>query len=412
MEHALSVSEVTQAVKQTLETEFPPMWVFGELTSFSQPSSGHRYFTLSDSDSQLRCVMWRSRPIGGFHPELGMAALAQGQLTVYERRGEYQFNVFHLLPAGEGQQQLAFEALKQKLAGEGLFDQDRKRPLPEYPRGIGVVTSRTGAAFRDILDVLNRRFAGVRVVLRHARVQGEGAPEEIAQGIADLNAFGEVDVLIIGRGGGSAEDLAAFNDERVVRAIAQSDIPTISAVGHEIDISLADLAADVRAPTPSVAAEIAVRDEAEVRERVGRLTLRARDALKRLLDENADLLESYEDSYGMRRMADLIDQHAQHVDELHGELYALLRRLLETRWADYHRLTGKLGSLSPLSVLARGFGIIQREDGSIVSDAHVLTPEERLSIKFAKGEAICRVEDVRREGSLLATKGTKGTKGV
>ena len=411
MEHPLSVSEVTQAVKQTLETQFPPMWVFGELTSFSQPSSGHRYFTLSDSDSQLRCVMWRSRPIG-FHPELGMAALAQGQLTVYERRGEYQFNVFHLFPAGEGQQQLAFEALKQKLAGEGLFDQDRKRPLPEYPRGIGVVTSRTGAAFRDILDVLNRRFAGVRVVLRHARVQGEGAPEEIAQGIADLNAFGEVDVLIIGRGGGSAEDLAAFNDERVVRAIAHSDIPTISAVGHEIDISLADLAADVRAPTPSVAAEIAVRDEAEVRERVGRLTLRARDALKRLLDENADLLESYEDSYGMRRMADLIDQHAQHVDELHGDLYALLRRLLETRWADYRRLTGKLGSLSPLSVLARGFGIIQREDGSIVSDAHVLTPEERLSIKFAKGEAICRVEDVRREGSLLATKGTKGTKGV
>ena len=324
-----------------------------------------------------------------------MVALAQGQLTVYERRGEYQFNVFHLLPAGEGQQQLAFEALKQKLAGEGLFDQDRKRPLPEYPRGIGVVTSRTGAAFRDILDVLNRRFAGVRVVLRHALVQGEGAPEEIAQGIADLNAFGEVDVLIIGRGGGSAEDLAAFNDERVVRAIAQSDIPTISAVGHEIDISLADLAADVRAPTPSVAAEIAVRDVAEVRERVGRLTLRGRDALKRLLDENADLLESFEDSYGMRRMADLIDQHAQHVDELHGELYALLRRLLETRWADYRRLTGKLGSLNPLSVLARGFGIIQREDGSIVSDAHVLTPEERLSIKFAKGEAICRVEDVR-----------------
>lgn len=400
MERPHSVSEVTQAVKQTLEMQFPPMWVRGELTSFSQPGSGHRYFTLSDSDSQLRCVMWRSRPIAGFQPEFGMSVLAQGELTVYERRGEYQFNVFQLFPAGAGQQQLAFEALKQKLAGEGLFDEGRKRPLPEYPRGIGVVTSQTGAAFRDILDVLNRRFAGVRVALRPARVQGEGAPEEIAQGIADLNAFGEVDVLIVGRGGGSAEDLAAFNDERVVRAIAHSEIPIISAVGHEIDTSLADLAADVRAPTPSAAAEIAVRDVVAVRERVGRLTLRGRDAMQRLLGENADLLESYEESYGMRRVSDLIDQHAQHIDELHGALYMLLRRSLENRWADYRRLTGKLGSLSPLSVLARGFGLVQRADGSVVSDASVLTPRERLSIKFAKGEAICRVEDVRREGEV------------
>ncbi len=394
MERPHSVSEVTQAIKQTLEMEFPPMWVLGELTSFSQPASGHRYFTLSDSDSQLRCVMWRSRPITGLHPESGMSVLAQGQLTVYERRGEYQFNVFQLFPAGAGQQQIAFEELKKKLADEGLFDEDRKHSLPEYPRSIGVVTSQTGAAFRDILDVLKRRFAGVRIVLRPARVQGDSAPEEIAQGIADLNAWGEVDVLIVGRGGGSAEDLAAFNDEQVVRAIANSEIPIISAVGHEIDISLADLAADVRAPTPSAAAELAVRDVVAVREQIGRLTLRARDAMQRLLDENADLLESYEDSYGMRRMSDLIDQNAQHLDELHSDLYMLTRRLLENRWADYRRLTGKLGSLGPLSVLNRGFGIIQREDGSIVSDARVLTPEERLSIKFAKGEAICRVEKV------------------
>ena len=394
MERPHSVSEVTQAVKQTLEMEFPPMWVLGELTSFSQPASGHRYFTLSDSDSQLRCVMWRSRPITGLHPELGMSVLAQGQLTVYERRGEYQFNVFQLFPAGAGQQQIAFEELKKKLADEGLFDEDRKHSLPEYPRSIGVVTSQTGAAFRDILDVLKRRFAGVRIVLRPARVQGDSAPEEIAQGIADLNAWGEVDVLIVGRGGGSAEDLAAFNDEQVVRAIANSEIPIISAVGHEIDISLADLAADVRAPTPSAAAELAVRDVVAVREQIGRFTLRVRDAMQRLLDESADLLESYEDSYGMRRMSDLIDQNAQHLDELHSDLYMLTRRLLENQWADYRRLTGKLGSLGPLSVLNRGFGIIQREDGSIVSDARVLTPEERLSIKFAKGEAICRVEKV------------------
>lgn len=396
MEHPLSVSDVTQAVKQTLEMQFPPMWVTGELTSFSQPSSGHRYFTLSDPHSQLRCVMWRSRSIAGFRPTSGMAVLAQGQLTVYERRGEYQFNVSQLFPAGVGQQLIAYEKLKKKLSEEGLFDEDRKRPLPEYPGAIGIVTSQTGAAFRDILHVLKRRFPSVRIVLRPALVQGLDAPEDIAQGIVDLNDFDKVDVLIVGRGGGSAEDLAAFNDETVVRAIADSVIPVISAVGHEIDISLSDIAADVRAPTPSAAAEIAVRDVLEMREQVGRLTLRTREAMQRLLDENKDLIEVYESSYGMRRLSDLIFQNAQHVDELHRDLYALMRRLFESRLADYHRMTGKLGSLSPLSVLARGFGLVQREDGSVVSDAGVLTPREHLHIRFAKGEATCRVENIKR----------------
>ncbi|MCY3681358.1 MAG: exodeoxyribonuclease VII large subunit [Gemmatimonadetes bacterium] len=396
MEHPLSVSDVTQAVKQALETQFPPMWVAGELTSFSQPSSGHRYFTLSDPHSQLRCVMWRSRPITGFRPTAGMAVLAQGQLTVYERRGEYQFNVAQLFPAGVGQQLIAYEKLKKKLSEEGLFDEDRKRSLPEYPRTIGVVTSQTGAAFRDILNVLKRRFSAVRIVLRPSQVQGLDAPEELAQSIADFNDFGKVDVLIVGRGGGSAEDLAAFNDETVVRAIADSEIPVISAVGHEIDISLSDIAADVRAPTPSAAAEIAVRDVLEVREQVGRLTLRTREAIQQLLEKNKDLIETHESSYGMRRLSDLIVQNAQHVDELHRDLYALIRRLFENRLADYHRMTGKLGSLSPLSVLARGFGLVQREDGSVVSDAGTLTPLEQLHIRFAKGEATCRVEKIKR----------------
>lgn len=395
MERPLSVSEVTLAIKQALEIQFPAMWVVGELTSFSQPASGHRYFTLSDKATQLKCVMWRSRSITGFQPEAGMAVLAQGELTVYERRGEYQFNVSQLFPAGAGQQQVAFEQLKKKLAEEGLFDEDRKRPLPDFPRTIGVVTSRTGAAVRDILKVLKRRFPSVNVVLRPALVQGLGASEDIARGIADLNAYGDVDVLIVGRGGGSAEDLAAFNDELVVRAVATSKIPIIAAVGHEIDVSLTDLAADVRAPTPSAAAEIAVRDALELREQVGRLKLRAREALYRLLDENQDLLEGYEASYGMRRLFDLVLQNAQHVDELQSELYSHLRRVVERRQADYRRLMGKLGSLSPLSVLARGFGLVQREDGSVVSDANVLIPDERLHVRFSKGEAICRVEEVK-----------------
>ena len=390
----LTVSEVTLAIKQTLES-FPPMWVVGELTSFTQHSSGHRYFSLSDKNSQLKGVMWRSRSLGAFRPEPGMEVLVQGELTVYERRGDYQLNALQMFPAGLGQQQLAFEQLKRKLAAEGLFDADKKRPLPAYPQAIGVVTSGTGAAFRDILHVLKRRFAGVRVVLRPALVQGVGAAEDIAKGIADLNAYGDVDVLIVGRGGGSTEDLAAFNDERVVRAVAFSDIPVISAVGHEVDVSLCDLAADFRAPTPSAAAEIVVRDALGVREQVARLTLRARESMLRLLRENEDLLDHYTESYGMRRMADQVFQYMQHVDDLHRDLDVRLRRIYDARLADYRHLTGKLGSLSPLSVLSRGYSLTQRvADGAVVQDANMLNVDDRLRVRFEKGEAICRVEDV------------------
>jgi len=393
----LTVSEVTLAIKQTLES-FPPMWVVGELTSFTQHSSGHRYFSLSDKNSQLKGVMWRSRSLGAFRPEPGMEVLVQGELTVYERRGDYQLNAMQMFPAGMGQQQLAFEQLKRKLAAEGIFDEDKKRPLPAFPRAIGVVTSGTGAAFRDILHVLKRRFAGVRVVLRPALVQGVGAAEDIAQGIADLNAYGEVDVLIVGRGGGSAEDLAAFNDERVVRAVAHSEIPIISAVGHEVDVSLCDLAADFRAPTPSAAAEIVVRDALGVREQVARLTLRARESMLRLLRENEDLLGHYTESYGMRRMADQVFQHMQHVDDLHRDLDVHLRRTYDAKLADYRHLTGKLGSLSPLSVLSRGYSLTQRvADDLVIQDASVLNVDDRLRVRFEKGEAICRVEDVATE---------------
>ncbi len=392
IDRPLSVSEVTLAIKQMMETALPSIWVVGELTSFIHHASGHRYFTLSDRQCQLRCVMWRTRTIG-FRPESGMEVLAQGQLTVYERRGDYQLNVTQLFPSGVGQQQLAFEELKRRLAADGLFDQARKRPLPEYPCAIGVVTSQTGAAIRDILHVLKRRLPLVNVVLRPARVQGEGAVEDIVQGIADLNAYGLVDVLIVGRGGGSAEDLAAFNNEAVVRAVANSAIPVIAAVGHEVDVSLTDLAADYRAPTPSAAAEIAVRDAVELRENAGRLTLRMRDAMLRLLEENCDLLDEYVQSYGMRRMGDIIFQHMQRVDDLHQDIEGRFRRIYETRVADYRRFTGQLGSLSPLSVLVRGYSVTQREaDGLVVTDAQTLKVDERLRIRFAKGEALCRVE--------------------
>ena len=393
MDRPLTVSEVTLAIKQTVETALPPVWVVGELTSFTQhAASGHRYFTLSDGQCQLRCVMWRSRTLPGFRPQSGMEVLAQGRLTVYERRGDYQLDVAQLFPAGAGQQQQALEALKQRLLAEGLFDPARKRPLPEYPRAIGVVTSRTGAALRDILHVLQRRFPAVRVVLRPALVQGVGAAADIAQGIADLNAFGQVDVLTVGRGGGAAEDLAAFNDACVVRAVATSRIPVIAAVGHEVDVTLTDLAADCRAPTPSAAAEIAVRDVVALRTRVGELTLRAREAMRWLLNENEELLDGYADSYGMRRMADLMVQHMQHIDDLQNDLGVFFQRFYETHTADYRRLTAQLGSLSPLSVLGRGYSLTQRADtGAVVVDAGTLSTGDPLRVRFAKGEAMCKV---------------------
>lgn len=399
-EHPLTVSELTQTVRQTLE-QFPPLWVVGELSNFTQASSGHRYFTLVDEESQLKCVMWRSRQLSGFSPEPGMEVLAQGTLTVYDRRGEYQFNVSQLFQSGVGQQQLAFEALKQRLIEEGLFDEEVKRPLPEFPQIIGVVTSRTGAAIRDILNVLRRRAPWVRVVLRPALVQGLEAPEDIVQGIEALNAWGKADVLIVGRGGGSAEDLAAFNAEVVVRAVRDSAAPVISAVGHEVDYSLSDLAADCRAPTPSAAAELAVPDADDLREWVGRLTLRARDSIYRLLEENESILAHYSDSYSLRHVEDLVFQHDQHVDELQKDLFVHFRRAFDGKLEAYRRLSGQLGSLSPLSVLERGFSVTQRlDDGRLVQDAGTLNPGDRVRVRFAKGEAICQVEGVQEESLL------------
>ena len=374
------------------------MWVVGELTSYTEHASGHRYFTLKDEQSQLRCVMWRSTQIQrDFKPESGMEVVARGRLTVYERSGQYQLTVQRLMPAGMGAQQQALEALKRKLQKEGLFDEERKRPLPAFPTTLGVLTSASGAAFRDILNVLSRRFAGLRVVLRPAVVQGAGAVASIAGGVADLNALGGLDVLIVGRGGGAAEDLAAFNAEAVVRAVAASAVPVISAVGHEIDFTLTDLVADVRAPTPSAAAELVVRDAADLRARVRDLNRRVLDAMDRLITENDELLEGYGERYGLRRVEDLILQHVQTVDDLERGLRRETAQAFERRYADYGRLTATLDSLSPLSVLSRGYSITQSEDGEPVRDAATLTKGDRVSIRLQKGQVQASVDAVEPE---------------
>ncbi|MCK5525880.1 MAG: exodeoxyribonuclease VII large subunit, partial [Candidatus Latescibacteria bacterium] len=261
---AYSVSDITRAIKGLLDEGLMPLWVEGEVSNYVHHTSGHRYFTLKDETSQLRCVMWKWQGQLRFRPEDGMKVRAYGRISVYERGGQYQLVVSELHPAGVGELQLAFEQLKERLAKEGLFDESRKRSLPRFPQRIGVVTSPTGAAIRDIAHGIGRRFPSAQVVLWPARVQGEGAAAQIAEGIEKLNAYGEVDVLIVGRGGGSLEDLWAFNEEEVARAIYASGIPVVSAVGHEIDFVIADFVADRRAPTPSAAAEMVVRDGAEL----------------------------------------------------------------------------------------------------------------------------------------------------
>ncbi|MCH2665866.1 exodeoxyribonuclease VII large subunit [bacterium] len=390
-----TISEVTQAIKQALEMEFPPVWVVGEIASYTEHSSGHRYFTLKDPHSQLKCVMWRSQKIKGFKPEAGMEVVARGRLTVYERNGQYQLSVQRLVQSGVGQDQIALEELKRKLHEEGLFNEDRKQTLPEFPRTIGIVTSRSGAAIRDILTVLGRRFDGLRVILAPASVQGFAADTEIAQAIGDLDQYGKIDVMIVGRGGGSKEDLAAFNSEAVVRAIAGVRIPVISAVGHEIDFTLADLVADVRAPTPSAAAELVVRDASEVRSRVAMLSRRFVDAMCGMLHQNEDLIESYRERYGLRRVEDLVSQSAQTVDELERSLFDNLRRVYDHRRQEYRRQTARLVSLSPLSVMRRGYSITHRlENGELVLDANTLKPGEVVRVRFAEGQADCSVDRI------------------
>src|SRR5512145_1418309 len=288
----LTVSALSQQLAAVMEERFPAVWVEGEISNFKVYGSGHAYFTLKDDGAQLRCVLFRNRARRiRFEPRDGLHVLAFGAVEVYPQRGEYSLVVELLEPRGLGALQLAFEQLKQRLQAEGLFDAARKRPLPRFPRKIGVVTSPSGAALRDILRVIGRRFGEIHIVVAPARVQGEGAAAEIAQGVRELNALGDVDVIIVGRGGGSMEDLWAFNDEMLARTIIASKIPVISAVGHEVDFTIADFVAEVRAATPSNAAELVVKEKRAVVESLADLDGRLRRGMARMLALHRDRLE-------------------------------------------------------------------------------------------------------------------------
>jgi len=394
LEGVYTVSEITREIKVLLEEHLRPLWVEGEVSNYVHHTSGHRYFTLKDETGQLRCVMWKWQGRLSFTPEDGMKVLAYGRISVYERGGQYQLVVSELQPAGVGELRLAFEQLKERLATEGLFEESRKRALPVFPQSIGVVTSPTGAAIRDIAHGIGRRFPSAQIVLWPVRVQGEGAAPEIAEGIEKLNAYGEVDVIIVGRGGGSLEDLWAFNEEVVARAIYGSEIPVISAVGHEIDCTIADFVADCRAPTPSAAAEMAVPDREALFRTVTDLRMRATEAIERRIEEATRRVSDLRHSYVFRQMDDRIAERWQRLDELEGRLGRALDYLMMGKRARLQETVGRLEGLSPLSVLSRGFSVCRKmPQGCVVRDSAELNVGDKVEVTFSRGWARCWVEE-------------------
>jgi len=385
----ITVSQLTREIKILLENSLPVVWLEGEISNFKHHSSGHMYFSLKDEDAQIPCVMWRGRNASlYFSPQDGMKVLALGHVTVYEKRGAYQFDIEQLQPAGVGELQLAFERLKAKLLAEGLFDEEFKKPLPKFPERIGIITSPTGAAIQDLLNILTRRFPPAEIIIRPAKVQGEGAAADIARAIGEFNEFGEIDVLIVGRGGGSIEDLWAFNEEIVARAIFRSKIPIISAVGHEVDFCISDFVADLRAPTPSAAAELAVPDASELNRNLAGLVERSYFRITEKIQSQREKLKHLTQSYGFRRPVDWVHQYQQRLDELKISLKKAIGHRLELGHERIKTLEKQLAALNPDAILARGYSIcFLSETNQIITDVSQLKLQDEVKIQLHQGTA-------------------------
>lgn len=435
------VADLVGAVRTTVERGYTDVWVEGEVSNFRPAESGHLYFTLKDGDAQLRVVMFRSQArLLRFRPDNGMQIIARGRVTIYDARGELQLSAEFLEPLGAGALQLAFEQLKKQLAGEGLFDTSRKKPIPQLPRRIGIITSPRGAALQDMLNILGRRHENVGILIYPAQVQGEAAPGEVAAGVKYFSRAKNVDVLIIARGGGSVEDLAAFNDEKLARTIAASALPVISAVGHETDFTICDFVADLRAPTPSAAAELVIESKHKLAEHLAHLHRRLDRAMRyRMLMARNRLTELAQHGAFMR-IQDLLGRRGQRLDELmfrlaNGFRQSLreYRRRLEiasarVRHFDFHRslaitrtkldtgtnmlqramqarlaqhrnrldqLTGKLNALSPVRILDRGYALVFDSAGNLVKDATQLSAGDRISARLSRGTLAAEVKETK-----------------
>jgi exodeoxyribonuclease VII large subunit len=399
-QQTLTVSQLTSQIKNSLESEFPNVWVAGEISNHSRPQSGHSYFTLKDDQAQIRAVMWRSAAARlKFDLADGLDVVCHGHIDVYAPRGSYQLVVDELQPKGVGALELALRKLREKLAAEGLFDPDRKRKLPAFPRRVAFVTSPTGAAIHDFLQVLQRRWRGVDVLVIPARVQGEGAAQEVVAGIRLANRISpRLDILIVGRGGGSLEDLWTFNEESVVRAIAASKIPTVSAVGHEIDVTLADLVADVRALTPSEAAERIVPAAEEISARVRAFQQRLRHAAHRRVMWLKARYDGIASQRPFRRPFDLIHDRSRVLDEFAMQSNSAMHRMMREYEGRLATMAGKVDSLSPLAVLARGYTITQdARSGDVIRAARRLRVGQSIVTRFSEGTAVSKVESIEGE---------------
>lgn len=394
----LTISEFTRRIRNSLENEFFNLWVVGEVSNLKKPASGHVYLTLKDADSQLQAVMFKSVANGvKFELKDGMEVLALGSVTVYELRGQYQLVIENIEPKGIGALQLAFLQLKERLEKEGLFDPARKKPLPLLPKKIAIVTSLTGAAIRDILKVINKRFAKVEILIYPVKVQGDGAALEISQAINNLNTIPDIDVMIVGRGGGSLEDLWAFNEEVVARSIYASKIPVISAVGHEIDVTISDLVADKRALTPTEAGELVVPRYDQLKDSLEKIKARLVQSLYNKILVIRSRLLGIKNSYSFKRPFDRILRLQQCLDEITQKLVSISKHTLELERERLIGLANRLDSVSPFKVLCRGYSIATSlESNKPIKSVEGLTVGKRLKIRFFKGSAVSSIIEILR----------------
>ncbi|HRR07550.1 MAG TPA: exodeoxyribonuclease VII large subunit [Rhodothermales bacterium] len=394
----ISVSDLNGALKDVVEDTFSDLWVEGEVSNFKAHTSGHLYFSLKDHQSQISCALWQfNRKYLFFTPRDGMKVLAHGALSLYPPRGTYSFVVKSMRPAGEGDLNLAFEALKQKLAAEGLFSTHKKQKLPRYPQRIGVITSETGAAIQDILRVIQYRFPMVHVLLIPVMVQGPGAAEEIARAIYQFNAQSDpIDVLLIGRGGGSIEDLWAFNEEVVARAIYHSTIPIISAVGHETDVTIADFVADVRAATPSNAAELATPDQREVLQIIANLRYTIKNRTLRKLEVEQERLRNLRGSYALNRPRMMLEEQLRRLIEIKRQLLRTTQLQVQQARTSLQLREGQLQQLDPNAPLKRGYVQVFR-DQTLLLRANETHPQQLLTLRFLDGSVAVVVNEVSQD---------------
>jgi len=428
-EKIYTVSEITRQIKLELEKIFPVLWIEGEIADFKRAHSGHLYFTLKDEKSALNCVMWRSS--AGrvpFELESGLQVICKGQISVYEQRGQYQLYVEGIEPKGKGALQLAFEQLKEKLKKEGLFDPSVKKKLPLLPKKVGIVTSPRGAAIIDIIRTLERRFAHIHIVIYPAKVQGEGASDEIVEGLDYLGSRADMDVIIVGRGGGSLEDLWAFNEEKVARAIFRCPVPIISAVGHEVDFTIADFVADIRASTPSVAAEMVIEKEQSLLERIANLEKRIFHHIRFFVQEKKHLVtnlihhqafqnfkvrlfnliqqvDEFEarSRYVIQTLVQMIIQSKSRVDLAQEKMSSAVKRLLQELHGKWERFSAELDNLSPLNILKKGYTLCWKNaEPKLIQKVGDVDEGDEVTVSFFKGEFTAQVRKVDQNRPVIS----------